>query len=276
MILPDHLPENTGRAPANTVAAHQALDSLLGHTGWQRVASVSAPQAVVEHPRAGLDSTRLEGVALAHAGRLVDDAIPLLAWQNRPVAWLRMVGDGVVATSGAFDSWQYRDPARSTFSSTWRQIAARLSASSAPRLRVRRMTREGADSSGAHFEFVVSVGGKDSLARVRVHGDDSLPPRVWFNTHRGPQHRSRSTPPTSRRHGWPRGVSRRPASGPCPRHEDEIRCGLACPCTLGQPQTALLAPNCRHMSCLTPGRAPRAVRCSRLLAPASYPPLCVA
>jgi len=185
LILPDHLPQTANSTPANTVAANRALDSLLGHTGWQRIAPATMPQVVTEHLRSGLDSTRLVGVTLAHAGRLMDDAIPLLTWQNRPVAWLRMVGDGVVATSGAFDTWQYRDPARSTFSATWRQIAARLSASSAPRLQVQRMSSEGVDSSGAHFGFMVAVGGRDSLAQLRVHGDDSLPPRVWLSSPTG-------------------------------------------------------------------------------------------
>jgi len=232
LILPDHLPETANRVPANTTAARQALDSLLGQSGWQRITSGATPQAVVAHPRAALDSTLLAGVTLAHARGLADDAIPLLVWESptrtQPVVWMRMVGDGVIATSGAFDSWQYRDPERSTFSDTWRQLASRLAASSAPRLRVQRLSSESVDSTGAFFAFAVSVGGRDSLARLRVHGDDSLPPRASLNAQTG------SVAPvtvyaTNQPHTW-LAQGRLPASGlwtlTAARGRDTVRLGL--------------------------------------------------
>ncbi|MBX9857459.1 MAG: hypothetical protein K2Y26_18160 [Gemmatimonadaceae bacterium] len=180
LVLPDHVPADTGTASASATRARQALDSLLGHAGWERIPATSAALAATAHPRAALDSTYLPGRDFATPRRLQDDVLPLLAWNGQPVAWMRAIGDGVLASSGALDSWQSRDPQRSTFAATWRQIAARLAASGAPRLRVQRLNTEGVDSVGAYFAFAVSAGGSDSLARVHILGDDSLPPRMWL------------------------------------------------------------------------------------------------
>lgn len=165
LVLPDHLPETRAAAERS---AQRALDSLLGSGGWRALPPASSPHMLHRHDRAGLDSLLLRAESVAVPRALRDHVVPLMQWQDTAVAWYVQTGDGVVATSGALDSWRFRDADRSTFDRSWREIAARLAASAQPALRL---------SAGA--AAVLGPAGALSTWHVtRLQNDSSAAPEV--------------------------------------------------------------------------------------------------
>lgn len=165
LVLPDHMPETRTAAER---AAQLALDSVLGSGGWRVLPSVESPRMLQRHALAGLDSLLLRSETIAIPRALREDAVPLVQWQDTVVAWYAPMGAGVVATSGALDSWRFRDAARSTFDQSWREMAARLAASAQPALRL----SEGA--SAAHG----TAGALSTWHIMRLRDDSSAAPEV--------------------------------------------------------------------------------------------------
>jgi hypothetical protein len=172
LVLPDHLAET--RSPVERLA-QVALDSLLGSGGWRAIPSAASPHVLLRHVRAGLDSLLLRGESVAVPRALRDDAVPLVQWQNMVVAWYVQAGAGVVATSGALDSWRFRDAERSTFDQSWREIAARLAASAQPALRLSAGAGSSHGTAGALRTWYVT----------RLHDDGSTEPEVRAIHERG-------------------------------------------------------------------------------------------
>ncbi len=180
LVLPDHLPEPRTSAERE---AQRALDSLLASGGWRALPSTASPYLLHRHDRAGLDSLLLRGESVAVPRALREDVVPLVRWQDSVVAWSVETGTGVVATSGALDSWRFRDAERSTFDRSWREIAARLAASATPPLRLTAGAMSTHDTVGALSTWQVTRLQDDSGAAPQVRaiheGGDSLELSVY-------------------------------------------------------------------------------------------------